>query len=180
MYDRLGLTKSRCRILSSTATLLYISYNMHNIVSWLKIKPFLPRWGGWVFIISLMLAQPYWVLETWANFQYFNELGSDLFQRSRYFEPLMRYEGNNKSQVSLCSIFLATRWLTFLCVQRPMVDLHHRQARHGHQQELRIHASPTRQDQPAIRHHASLHVLIYCISGDRCGRHGQGIKTEWD
>ncbi|CAI6091125.1 unnamed protein product [Clonostachys chloroleuca] len=77
-------------VLSSTAALLYISYNLHNVISWLKIKPFLPRWGGHLFIISLLLVQPYWVLETWANFQYFNILGNNLFKHSRYFEPLAR------------------------------------------------------------------------------------------
>ncbi|CAH0055421.1 unnamed protein product [Clonostachys solani] len=65
-------------ILSSTSALLYISYNLHNVISWLKIKPFLPRWGGLLFIISLMLVQPYWILETVANFQYFNLLGNNI------------------------------------------------------------------------------------------------------
>ncbi|CAI6089217.1 unnamed protein product, partial [Clonostachys chloroleuca] len=82
--------KKSNRVLSSTAALLYISYNLHNVISWLKIKPFLPRWGGHLFIISLLLVQPYWVLETWANFQYFNILGNNLFKHSRYFEPLAR------------------------------------------------------------------------------------------
>ncbi|CAG9939494.1 unnamed protein product [Clonostachys rosea f. rosea IK726] len=77
-------------ILSSTAALLYISYNLHNVISWFKIKPFLPRWGGLLFIISLMLVQPYWVLETVANFQYFNLLGNNMFTKSRYVEPIAR------------------------------------------------------------------------------------------
>ncbi|KAF4946420.1 hypothetical protein FSARC_14201 [Fusarium sarcochroum] len=77
-------------ILSSTATLLYISYFIHNLIAWLKIRPFLPKWGSRTFIISLLLVQPYWVLETWANFQYHNRLGIKIFDTTRLFEPLAR------------------------------------------------------------------------------------------
>ena len=78
------------RILSGTATVLYMSYTLHNIISWIKIRPFLPGWGGRFFIISLAAVQPYWVLETWANFDYFNNLGHKFFGYSRYLEPLVR------------------------------------------------------------------------------------------
>ncbi|KAI8409290.1 hypothetical protein FOFC_09126, partial [Fusarium oxysporum] len=77
-------------VLSSTATLLYISYFIHNLIAWLKIRPFLPKWGARIFIISLLIVQPYWVLETWANFQYHNHLGSKIFNTSRLLEPLFR------------------------------------------------------------------------------------------
>ncbi|KAI8719779.1 Non-specific serine/threonine protein kinase [Fusarium sp. LHS14.1] len=77
-------------VLSSTAALLYISYFVHNVIAWLKIRPFLPKWGSRVFIISLLAVQPFWVLETWANFQYHNNLGSKLLDTSRLFEPLAR------------------------------------------------------------------------------------------
>jgi hypothetical protein len=63
---------------------------VHNVIAWLKIKPFLPKWGSRVFIISLLAVQPFWVLETWANFQYHNNLGSRLLDTSRLFEPLAR------------------------------------------------------------------------------------------
>ncbi|KAJ4269841.1 hypothetical protein NW762_001510 [Fusarium torreyae] len=33
---------------------------------------------------------PYWVLETWANFQYHNNLGIKIFDTTRLFEPLAR------------------------------------------------------------------------------------------
>lgn len=36
------------------------------------------------------MVQPYWVLETWANFEYNNQLGSKLFDTSRLLEPLFR------------------------------------------------------------------------------------------
>ncbi|KFH46636.1 hypothetical protein ACRE_024860 [Hapsidospora chrysogenum ATCC 11550] len=77
-------------ILSGTATVLYMSYTLHNVISWIKIRPFLPGWGGRFFIISLAAVQPYWVLETWANFDYFNNLGHSFFGYSRYLEPLVR------------------------------------------------------------------------------------------
>lgn len=55
----------------------------------MKIKPFLPPLGGKIFLISLLLVQPYWILETFANFQYFNLEGS-IFEQSRFYEPLAR------------------------------------------------------------------------------------------
>ncbi|KAF2830649.1 hypothetical protein CC86DRAFT_378912 [Ophiobolus disseminans] len=76
--------------LSATATLLFISYFLHNVVSWLKIRPFLPLWGSRFFIISLLCVQPFWVAEAWSNFSYFNSLGSDANTRMRPWEALLR------------------------------------------------------------------------------------------
>ncbi|KAH7083227.1 hypothetical protein BKA63DRAFT_530080 [Paraphoma chrysanthemicola] len=76
--------------LSATATLLFISYFLHNVVSWLKIRPFLPLWGSRAFIISLLCVQPFWVAEAWSNFSYFNGLGSDANVRMRPWEALLR------------------------------------------------------------------------------------------
>ncbi|CAI6323383.1 unnamed protein product [Periconia digitata] len=76
--------------LSVTATLLFISYQIHNVVSWLKIRPFLPRWGSILFISSLMFVQPFWVVEAWSNFEYFNHLGSKANIRIRPWEALLR------------------------------------------------------------------------------------------
>lgn len=78
-------------MLSATATPLYMSYTLHNVIAWLKIRPFLPRWGGLFFIFSLLAVQPYWILEMYANFQYFNNLHGKIFELSRYFEPLARF-----------------------------------------------------------------------------------------
>jgi hypothetical protein len=78
------------RYLSSTATLLFISYQIHNIVSWLKIRPFLPKWGSYFFIGSLIAVQPFWVAEAWSNFEYFNNLGSTANLRMRPWEALVR------------------------------------------------------------------------------------------
>ncbi|CAO2655609.1 Nn.00g044120.m01.CDS01 [Neocucurbitaria sp. VM-36] len=76
--------------LSTTAALLFISYFLHNVVAWLKIRPFLPRWGSRVFIISLLCAQPFWVAEAWSNFFYFNSLGSIVNVKMRPWEALLR------------------------------------------------------------------------------------------
>ncbi|EOA91790.1 hypothetical protein ACJQWK_03318 [Exserohilum turcicum] len=78
--------------LSATATLLFISYFLHNVVAWLKIRPFLPLWGSRLFIISLLCVQPFWVAEAWSNFAYFNQLstGSKVNLRTRPWEALVR------------------------------------------------------------------------------------------
>ncbi|KAI8935459.1 hypothetical protein NX059_008029 [Plenodomus lindquistii] len=76
--------------LSATATLLFISYSLHNVVAWLKIRPFLPRWGSRFFIISLLCVQPFWVAEAWSNFAYFNSLGSEVNVHMRPWEALLR------------------------------------------------------------------------------------------
>lgn len=80
------------RYLSSTATLLFISYQLHNIVSWRKIKPFLPRWGHLTFIFTIIAVQPFWIVEAWNNFQYFNGLGNQSNIQTRPWEALARYE----------------------------------------------------------------------------------------
>ncbi|KAF1845122.1 uncharacterized protein K460DRAFT_385730 [Cucurbitaria berberidis CBS 394.84] len=76
--------------LSATAALLFISYFLHNVVSWIKIRPFLPRWGSRLFIISLLCVQPFWVVEAWSNFAYFNSLGSEANVKIRPWEALLR------------------------------------------------------------------------------------------
>jgi len=76
--------------LSATATLLFVSYFLHNVVSWLKIRPFLPRRGSHFFIISLLCVQPFWIAEAWSNFAYFNSLGSEVNVSMRPWEALFR------------------------------------------------------------------------------------------
>ncbi|THC90218.1 hypothetical protein EYZ11_010318 [Aspergillus tanneri] len=75
--------------LSVTAIGLNLSYTLHNVIAWFKIKPFLPRWGIWVYLVTLLLAQPYWVLEIYANFVFFNKHDL-LFLKTRPLEPLFR------------------------------------------------------------------------------------------
>ncbi|KAF7513973.1 hypothetical protein GJ744_006587 [Endocarpon pusillum] len=76
--------------LSSTATLLFISYQLHNIISWRKIKPFLPRWGQLTFIFTIIAVQPFWIVEAWNNFEYFNGLGNQSNIQTRPWEALAR------------------------------------------------------------------------------------------
>lgn len=42
-----------------------------------------------IYIITVVLAQPYWVLEIYANFTYFNNI-NDIYLRTRVFEALFR------------------------------------------------------------------------------------------
>lgn len=53
--------------LSVTAILLNTSWSLHNVIAWIKNKPFLPRWGSTLYITTVILVQPYWILEIVAN-----------------------------------------------------------------------------------------------------------------
>jgi hypothetical protein len=86
--------------LSSTAALLYCSYFTHNVVAWMKIKPFFvgdhpsfgPRyckWVRWVFLTTLAMTIPALIFEIFNNFRFFNNY-SKLYQTVRPYEPLMR------------------------------------------------------------------------------------------
>lgn len=76
---------------SSTAALLYISYNLHNVINWIKINPFLGRQSSRVYIGLVALAGPYWIMEIYLNFALNNGLsGEDLFPRTRPWEALCR------------------------------------------------------------------------------------------
>jgi hypothetical protein len=77
------------RYLSSTALLLFTSYQIHNFVSYLKIRLFLPRWGRRTFIVTLICIQPYWVLETVSNFEFWNGT-LRIWPYTRPLEPLAR------------------------------------------------------------------------------------------
>lgn len=75
--------------LSVGAIFLNTSWTMHNVIAWIKNKPFLSRRVSTIYITTVILAQPYWVLEIVANFLYFNNL-NDLFRHTRPFEALFR------------------------------------------------------------------------------------------
>ncbi|CAO2648551.1 Nn.00g078180.m01.CDS01 [Neocucurbitaria sp. VM-36] len=75
--------------LSVAAILLNASWSLHNVIAWMKIKPFLSKPVSYIFIGTVILAQPYWVLEIYANFAYFHGL-NDLFLRTRPWEALCR------------------------------------------------------------------------------------------
>lgn len=75
--------------LSAAAILLNASWSLHNVIAWMKIKPFLSKTVSRIFIGTVILAQPYWVLEIYANFAYFHGV-NDLFLRTRPWEALCR------------------------------------------------------------------------------------------
>ncbi|KAL9109470.1 MAG: hypothetical protein Q9227_005805 [Pyrenula ochraceoflavens] len=75
--------------LSVTAIFLNISWSLHNVVAWIKNKPFLSRRVSLIYIGTVILAQPYWVLEIYANFAYFNNI-NDLFLHTRPYEAIFR------------------------------------------------------------------------------------------
>ncbi|KAL5383097.1 hypothetical protein DPSP01_006077 [Paraphaeosphaeria sporulosa] len=75
--------------LSVSGMLLDASWSLHNVIAWMKVTPFLPKRGSQLFIGTLILAQPFWVLEVYANFAYFHG-GSVLFLKTRPWEALCR------------------------------------------------------------------------------------------
>ena len=66
-----------------------MSWSLHNVIAWIKNKPFLPRWGSVLYITTVILVQPYWVLEIAANFLYFSDT-SNLFTYTRPYEAHFR------------------------------------------------------------------------------------------
>ncbi|KAF2640794.1 hypothetical protein P280DRAFT_399486 [Massarina eburnea CBS 473.64] len=75
--------------LSVAAIPLNASWILHNVVSWMKIKPFLSRFWSQVFIWSVMASIPYWIIEMYANFAYFHN-GPQVFKKTRPLELLFR------------------------------------------------------------------------------------------
>ena len=75
--------------LSVAAIFLNASWSLHNIIAWMKIKPFFSKPLSYVFIGTVILAQPYWVLEIYANFAYFHGV-NQLFLDTRPYEALCR------------------------------------------------------------------------------------------
>lgn len=75
--------------LSCTAIFLNASWSLHNVISWIKNKPFLSRKVSLVYITSVILAQGYWILEIYANFTFFNNINR-IFLKTRPWEALFR------------------------------------------------------------------------------------------
>ena len=55
----------------------------------MKIKPFLSRNWSIAFISTVILVQPYWVVEIYANFAYFHNINT-IFLKTRPWEALCR------------------------------------------------------------------------------------------
>ena len=66
-----------------------MSWSLHNVIAWMKTKPFLSRRWSLFYIGTVILAQPYWVVEIYANFTYFNNVNR-VFLSTRPYEALFR------------------------------------------------------------------------------------------
>ncbi|KAF2437517.1 hypothetical protein P171DRAFT_373333 [Karstenula rhodostoma CBS 690.94] len=75
--------------LSVGGMLLDASWSLHNVIAWKKVTPFLSRRGSQLFLGTLILAQPFWIMEIYANFTYFNG-DNELFLKTRPWEALCR------------------------------------------------------------------------------------------
>jgi len=86
--------------LSSTAALLYCSWVVHNIVAWIKIRPFFIGQGSFfppsvgpkvqiTYLATLALTVPPIILQIFDNFRYFNNI-NPLYRKVRPYEPLFR------------------------------------------------------------------------------------------
>ncbi|KAL4820007.1 hypothetical protein BDW67DRAFT_181715 [Aspergillus spinulosporus] len=91
--------------LSVSAVALNISWTLHNVISWMKIRPFFSRRVSIAYITTVLLVQPYWVLEIYANFTYFNNINR-IFQVTRPLEPLFR---DPWWICTACSLFYAVK-----------------------------------------------------------------------
>ncbi|KAJ5595167.1 uncharacterized protein N7459_001375 [Penicillium hispanicum] len=75
--------------LSVTAIGLNMSWALHNVIAWMKNRPFLSRRVSGFYIVTVIFCWPYWILEIYANFTYFNNINK-LFRQTRPYEPLFR------------------------------------------------------------------------------------------
>ncbi|KIV87304.1 hypothetical protein PV11_02859 [Exophiala sideris] len=75
--------------LSVAAIFLNISWSLHNVIAWMKIRPFLNKTASRLFIGTVILVQPYWVVEIYANFTYFHNI-NNVFLKTRPWEALCR------------------------------------------------------------------------------------------
>ncbi|KIX04417.1 uncharacterized protein Z518_05285 [Rhinocladiella mackenziei CBS 650.93] len=75
--------------LSVAAIFLNTSWSLHNVIAWMKLRPFLSRWASRLFIGTVILVQPYWVVEIYANFTYFHNVNK-VFLKTRPWEALCR------------------------------------------------------------------------------------------
>lgn len=100
---------------SSTATLLYSSYALHNMVAWIKVKPFFTidglffgrqasQWFKWVYLGTLGLTIPVWIFEAYNNFCFNNDV-NDLFEAVR----------------PLCSLWIDAALKSFSLVVSPLL-----------------------------------------------------------
>lgn len=86
--------------LSSTAALLYFSYILHNVIAWMKVKPFFygnstifepgfVKWTTRIYLGTLVLTVPPMLFQIADNFRFFNGYGG-WYKELRPYEPLFR------------------------------------------------------------------------------------------
>lgn len=75
--------------LSVAAIPLNASWCLHNVISWMKLRPFLSKTWSRIFIGTVILSFPYWILEIYANFTYFHNVNK-IFLKTRPWEALFR------------------------------------------------------------------------------------------
>jgi hypothetical protein len=86
--------------LSATAAPLYWSYFTHNVVAWIKIKPFFARqsspfkpttckWVTWIFLSTLVATVPITIFQIINNFRFFNRI-STMYTLARPYESTFR------------------------------------------------------------------------------------------
>lgn len=66
-----------------------MSYTLHNVISWIKSKPFLGPKSSKFYISTIILVQPFWVVHAYTNFAYFNNFNK-LFLHTRPLEAIFR------------------------------------------------------------------------------------------
>ncbi|KIW63787.1 hypothetical protein PV04_08759 [Phialophora macrospora] len=75
--------------LSVAAIPLNTSWWLHNVIAWMKLRPFLNKLGSRLFIGTVILVIPYWIVEIYANFTYFHNVNT-VFLKTRPWEALCR------------------------------------------------------------------------------------------
>jgi hypothetical protein len=75
--------------LSVAAIPLNTSWWLHNVIAWMKLRPFLNRTTSRLFIGTVILVIPYWIVEIYANFTYFHNVNK-VFLKTRPWEALCR------------------------------------------------------------------------------------------
>ncbi|KAH8693065.1 hypothetical protein BGW36DRAFT_301741 [Talaromyces proteolyticus] len=76
--------------LASTAIGLIISWSLHNVIAWMKNRAFMARWLSLVYIGTVVIVQPYWAVEIFANYAYFNNIDAAFYEKTRPLEALFR------------------------------------------------------------------------------------------
>ncbi|EED20753.1 conserved hypothetical protein [Talaromyces stipitatus ATCC 10500] len=77
--------------LATTAILLFASWSLHNVIAWMKIRPFLSRRLSVFYIGTVCLVQPFWIVDTYSIFAFYNNVGAtEIYLKIRPWEALFR------------------------------------------------------------------------------------------